>query len=212
MVVEGICQVSCRLHCRSQSPCVWCLCVGILYPWIPELYVPCLPNRFINCRFLNISGLGGLQSAFLIAFKQLVPEHTVTLFRSPIKMRVKVRAPLSHNSLTIALPRIISIRSSLVGTLPRDTRFIFTSPHRLPRLLDLSSLLQSQQPRYSPNHIRHTNALSYSPRRCIRDFLLCLLLPRQNSTSHQCCRHNPFQSPRPSRDFTTVESRRRGTK
>lgn len=212
MVVEGICQVSRSLHCRAQSTCVWCLCAGILYPWIPELYVLSLPNRFINCRFLNISGLGGLQSAFLIAFKQLVPEHTVTLFRSPIKMRVKVRTPLSGNSLTTALPRIISVRSSLVSTLPRDIRIIFTSPYRLPRLLDLSPLLQSQHPRYSPNHIRHTNALNSSPRRCIRDFLLCLLLPRQNSTAHQRCRHNHFQSPRRSRDMSNVESRRRGTK
>lgn len=46
-------------------------------------------------RFMNISGLGGLQCAFLIAFKQLVPEHTVTLFRSPLKIRVKVTAPSS---------------------------------------------------------------------------------------------------------------------
>lgn len=44
----------------------------------------------VNGRFMNISGLAGLQCAFLIAFKQLVPEHTVTLFRSPLKMRVKV--------------------------------------------------------------------------------------------------------------------------
>lgn len=41
-------------------------------------------------RFIDISGLGGLQCAFLIAFKQLVPEHTVTFVRSPIKIRVKV--------------------------------------------------------------------------------------------------------------------------
>jgi|SRR5271170_1842064 len=212
MVVEGICQVSCRLHCRSQSPCVWCLCAGVLYPWIPELYVPSLPNCFINCRYLNISGLGGLQSAFLIAFKQLVPEHTVTLFRSPIKMRVKVHALLSQNFLTTALPRIISIRSSLVSTLPRDIRVIFASAYRLPRLVDLSPLLQTQHPRYSPNHIWRANAIKYSPRRCIRDFLLRLLLPRQNSTSHQRCRYHDFQSPRQFRDMSTVEPGRRGTK
>src|SRR5271154_4429247 len=56
---------------------------------------PSTSSKFFNsCRFMNISGLGGLQSAYLIAFKQLVPEHTVTLFRSPIKLRVKVPIPL----------------------------------------------------------------------------------------------------------------------
>jgi hypothetical protein len=212
MVVEGICQVSRRLHCRAQSTCVWCLCARILYPWIPELYVPSFSNRFINCRFLNISGLGGLQSAFLIGFKQLVPEHTVTLFRSPIKMRVKVPTLLPQNFLTTALPRIISIRSSLVSTLPRNIRIIFTSSSRVPCLMDLSPLLQTQHPRYSPNHIRNTNAINQSPRRCIRNFLVCLLLPRQNSTSNQRCRYNDFQSPRQSRDMSTVEPGRRRTK
>jgi hypothetical protein len=47
-----------------------------------------------NARFINLSGLGGLQCAFLIAFKQLVPEHTVSFVRSPIKIRVKVDTSL----------------------------------------------------------------------------------------------------------------------
>src|SRR5438046_10626018 len=45
----------------------------------------------LTFRFMNISGLAGLQCSYLIAFKQLVPEHTVTLFRSPLKIRVKIR-------------------------------------------------------------------------------------------------------------------------
>lgn len=36
-----------------------------------------------------ISGGVALQAAFLVAFKQLVPEHTVSLFKGLVKMRVK---------------------------------------------------------------------------------------------------------------------------
>lgn len=36
-----------------------------------------------------VSGGVALQAAFLVAFKQLVPEHTVAIFRGLIKMRVK---------------------------------------------------------------------------------------------------------------------------
>ncbi|PNS16700.1 hypothetical protein CAC42_4664 [Sphaceloma murrayae] len=37
----------------------------------------------------TIHGAIGLEAAFLVAFKQLVPEHTVSLFRSFIRIRVK---------------------------------------------------------------------------------------------------------------------------
>ncbi|TKX20521.1 eukaryotic integral membrane protein [Elsinoe australis] len=37
----------------------------------------------------TIHGAIGLEAAFLVAFKQLVPEHTVSLFRSLIRIRVK---------------------------------------------------------------------------------------------------------------------------
>ena len=205
MVVEGVCKISCCLYGCSQSACIWCLCAGILYPWISKFYVSSLYKASLNSRYLNISGLGGLQSAYLIAFKQLVPEHTVTLFRSPIKMRVKVSTPALLR-LIIALPRIISFCSSLVSTLPRNIRVIPACPHRLPRLMDLPPLLQTQLPRYPPNNIRHTNTINDPPRRCVRDILFRLLLPRQNSTSHQCCRYNDFQSPRKCRDMSTVES------
>ena len=36
-----------------------------------------------------IQGSVALQAAFLVAFKQLVPEHTVTIFKGAIKIRVK---------------------------------------------------------------------------------------------------------------------------
>lgn len=38
---------------------------------------------------LYISGGTALLTSFLVSFKQLVPEHTVTLFRSPLSLRVK---------------------------------------------------------------------------------------------------------------------------
>jgi hypothetical protein len=41
------------------------------------------------CRNTTISGSIALQSAFLISFKQLVPEHTVALARGLLRMRVK---------------------------------------------------------------------------------------------------------------------------
>ncbi|KAK9464882.1 eukaryotic integral membrane protein-domain-containing protein [Lipomyces arxii] len=42
-----------------------------------------------NYQFTTISGGLALQSGFLVAFKQLVPEHTIVLFRGIIKIRVK---------------------------------------------------------------------------------------------------------------------------
>ncbi|KAL7270005.1 hypothetical protein RUND412_007300 [Rhizina undulata] len=43
----------------------------------------------VNWSFTPISGATALQAGFLVSFKQLVPEHTVTLFRTLIKLRVK---------------------------------------------------------------------------------------------------------------------------
>ncbi|KAK9240323.1 eukaryotic integral membrane protein-domain-containing protein [Lipomyces kononenkoae] len=46
-------------------------------------------TRNTDVEFTTICGGVALQSAFLVAFKQLVPEHTVILFRGIIKIRVK---------------------------------------------------------------------------------------------------------------------------
>jgi hypothetical protein len=40
-------------------------------------------------RFTTICGGVALQAGFLVALKQLVPEHNVTLFKGIIKIRVK---------------------------------------------------------------------------------------------------------------------------
>ena len=62
-----------------------------------------VPNVFAVPIYIVWAGLAGntsraltpivggvtLQAAFLVAFKQLVPEHTVTIFRGVVKMRVK---------------------------------------------------------------------------------------------------------------------------
>lgn len=42
-----------------------------------------------SLEFITICGGVGIQAAFLVAFKQMVPEHTVILFRGIVKMRVK---------------------------------------------------------------------------------------------------------------------------
>ncbi|KAL8674397.1 MAG: hypothetical protein Q9168_001189 [Polycauliona sp. 1 TL-2023] len=42
-----------------------------------------------NLAVVVIQGSVALQGAFLVAFKQLVPEHTVTLLRGAVKIRVK---------------------------------------------------------------------------------------------------------------------------
>jgi len=41
------------------------------------------------CSWATIQGSVALQGAFLVAFKQLVPEHTVTVLRGVVQIRVK---------------------------------------------------------------------------------------------------------------------------
>jgi hypothetical protein len=57
-------------------------------------YLHVLPQCFVADSILHISftaicGGVALQAGFLVAFKQLVPEHTVTILKGIIKMRVK---------------------------------------------------------------------------------------------------------------------------
>lgn len=50
-----------------------------------------------NSRCASIRSIHGgvaIQAGFLVAFKQLVPEHTVTIAKGIIKIRVKVCAVL----------------------------------------------------------------------------------------------------------------------
>lgn len=53
----------------------------------PLCNVSVLPNSM--CSWATIQGSVALQGAFLVAFKQLVPEHTVTVLKGIIKIRVK---------------------------------------------------------------------------------------------------------------------------
>ena len=123
----------------------WPLALASLYTTYSVGRVSCIDPFRIPAnlsRYFNISGLGGLQCAFLIAFKQLVPEHTVTLFRSPIKIRVKVLL-FQGRSLIVALPRTVPVHRSLDSTLPRNVRILTISPHHLHDSLDLPPLLQT---------------------------------------------------------------------
>ena len=58
---------------------------GRMYP-VTKLYLPTLTASF---RLAYIQGSVALQGAFLVAFKQLVPEHTVTILQGVVKIRVK---------------------------------------------------------------------------------------------------------------------------
>ncbi|KAF1808829.1 DUF1751-domain-containing protein [Eremomyces bilateralis CBS 781.70] len=62
-------------------------------------------TKDVDALTTTISGTAALQAAFLVAFKQLVPEHTVSLFRSLLRIRVK------HFP---ALYLLLSLLSSLV--------------------------------------------------------------------------------------------------
>lgn len=46
-------------------------------------------NLLTSWRDTQINGALALEAAFLVAFKQLVPEHTVSLFKAAIRIRVK---------------------------------------------------------------------------------------------------------------------------
>ena len=47
----------------------------------------------MNHSMATICGGVALQAGFLVAFKQLVPEHTVTIAKGLIQIRVKVQNP-----------------------------------------------------------------------------------------------------------------------
>lgn len=49
----------------------------------------CLWLTVLFCSLTQICGGVSIQASFLVAFKQLVPEHTVAIFKGLVKMRVK---------------------------------------------------------------------------------------------------------------------------
>jgi membrane associated rhomboid family serine protease len=59
----------------------------------PELYVGCPHATCLHTDGFDsptpLQGLLALEAAFLVALKQLVPEHTVSLFRGSIRVRIK---------------------------------------------------------------------------------------------------------------------------
>ncbi|KAI9158445.1 eukaryotic integral membrane protein [Paramyrothecium foliicola] len=70
-------------------------------------------TRNANWSFMVISGTVSLQVSFLVAFSQLVPAHTVTLFRGIISLRVP-RFPL----LYVGIVTILSLTPLLPGAAP----------------------------------------------------------------------------------------------
>ena len=74
------------------------LVANILWVWQAKL----------SCSPTPINGLVSLSAAFLVALKQLVPEHTVSLFKGIIRIRIK------HFPAIFTLANIIS--GPLLGT------------------------------------------------------------------------------------------------
>lgn len=72
-------------------------------------------DTITNTSHTVIHGALALEAAFLVAFKQLVPEHTVSLFRGSVRMRVK------HFPAVFVLAN--SLSGPLLGT---DTAFFLS--------------------------------------------------------------------------------------
>lgn len=59
-------------------------------PSFPRFPIPVRTDPLISIHSLTqICGGVAIQASFLVAFKQLVPEHTVAIFKGLVKMRVK---------------------------------------------------------------------------------------------------------------------------
>jgi hypothetical protein len=65
--------------------------------WLTDLFL-----LLLLCRLITIAGTVPVQMAFLVAFSQLVPAHTVTLFRGILSMRVP-RFPLVYIGIVTVL-------------------------------------------------------------------------------------------------------------
>ncbi len=76
-----------------------------------------LANRCVKCSLTTIAGGIPLQISFLIAFSQLVPAHTVTLFRGIVSLRVP-RFPLLYIILItfLAFTPLLTCASFLLAT------------------------------------------------------------------------------------------------
>lgn len=98
---------------------------------------------------IQINGMAGVFSAFLVAFKHLIPEHRVALLGSLITIRVKVKSissiVMARLPTNLALTEFDRCRNSgkhcHVGALPSH-RILQLGQHRLGNRLDLYPVLQ----------------------------------------------------------------------
>lgn len=86
----------CCCHCWLQCDCLWVCLDRVHYSRHGNRHVSPLEPQSDDIRSgTAYHGLSGLQSGFLVAFTQIIPEHQIQLF-GVIKVRVKVRmAPAS---------------------------------------------------------------------------------------------------------------------
>jgi len=125
MVLSGICQIlaCCDRNTQSALLCDSCCLICIDRQHVLDVSSTCSPLELHNhAKFsyslTSIAGGVPLQIAFLVAFSQIVPAHTVTLFRGIISMRVP-RFPLIYLTLItlLTLTPLMTSASFFLGNL-----------------------------------------------------------------------------------------------
>jgi hypothetical protein len=121
----------------------------------------------------------------LVAFKQLVPEHTVAIAKGIIKIRVKVGHDLSRLGPTGLLTASTAL-SGPVRPIPSHLPLHLLQPHdrlprhlRLPHIMDLPAILQGHvcRPVRCPARV--------TARRRFGDLRFCILLSRATPPTHR---------------------------
>ncbi|KAK9462503.1 eukaryotic integral membrane protein-domain-containing protein [Lipomyces oligophaga] len=78
------------------------------------LYAHVIITGSVQYEFRTINGTVALQAGFLVALKQLVPEHAVVLFRGLLKVRVK------------SLPALFLLLNTIIGLFEAEVNLILT--------------------------------------------------------------------------------------
>lgn len=91
---QGVYQVYCHLRLDTQYLVLWHADISLCHDWRYHLDVSifccivCIVALTHYRRLTRIAGCVPLEISFLVAFSQLVPAHTVALFKGVISMRV----------------------------------------------------------------------------------------------------------------------------
>lgn len=165
----------------------------------------------------TVSGGIPLQTAFLIAFSQLIPTHTVTLFRGIISLRVP-RFPLLHVLLVtlLSFTPLLTIASPLLSSLAFLTSWTYLRFYK-PFLPDLDSA----QPSSLRGDASETFALAElfpepirGPIAALSDTVFAILVSLRictpfSSSDHPSARGDSFAHRAPQQGSTRAETERR---